>query len=215
MWPVKTNAGFLARALADPDFHAGEIDTAFIPGKLDTLVPDPEPSDAVWNLAAMATLSSGSAEGEGPWAALAGFRLGGPSRSSVTLSHGRVTRTIDTGAELALEGVATAEAGNVLVFSDGQAFAFSLPGSPGASGGGDALDGDLVSPMPGRVISLDALPGQAVTRGDRLVTLEAMKMEHSLVAPFDGIVTSVMVSEGAQVSEATLLVRIEKVEKDA
>ena len=47
-------------------------------------------------------------------------------------------------------------------------------------------------------------------RGQKLLTLEAMKMEHSLTAPFDGIVTELNVGEGAQVTEGSLLVRIEK-----
>jgi 3-methylcrotonyl-CoA carboxylase alpha subunit len=47
-------------------------------------------------------------------------------------------------------------------------------------------------------------------KGQKLVTLEAMKMEHSLTAPFDGIVAELNAAEGAQVSEGTLLVRIEK-----
>ena len=63
--------------------------------------------------------------------------------------HGGTTRTIEAGGEPPLEGVATAEGGAVLVFADGQAFAFSLPGVGGARGGGDALDGDVESPMRG------------------------------------------------------------------
>ena len=55
--------------------------------------------------------------------------------------------------------------------------------------------------------------GAAVGRGQKLVTLEAMKMEHSLTAPFDGIVTELNVGEGAQVTEGTLLVRIEKADE--
>ena len=103
----------------------------------------------------------------------------------------------------------------MLLFSDGQAFAFTLPGVGGAGGGGDALDGDVESPMPGRVISVDVAAGAQVSRGQKLVTLEAMKMEHSLTAPFDGMVTELNVGEGAQVTEGTLLVRIEKkVEED-
>ena len=124
-------------------------------------------------------------------------------------AHGE-TRTIEAGGELPLEGTATAAEGRVLVFSDGQAFAFAAPGAGGAAGGVGAADGDLVAPMPGRVIALDAAPGRAVTRGQKLVTLEAMKMEHSLAAPFDGMVSAVEVSEGSQVSEGALLVRIEK-----
>jgi 3-methylcrotonyl-CoA carboxylase alpha subunit len=49
-----------------------------------------------------------------------------------------------------------------------------------------------------------------VTKGQKLVTLEAMKMEHSLTAPFDGIVAELNATEGAQVSEGALLARIEK-----
>jgi 3-methylcrotonyl-CoA carboxylase alpha subunit len=109
-----------------------------------------------------------------------------------------------------LEGIATAEAGRVLVFADGQAFAFTLPGAGGRGSAGDALDGDVESPMPGRVISVDVAAGADVVRGQKLVTLEAMKMEHSLTAPFDGMVTELNVSEGAQVTEGTLLVRIER-----
>src|SRR3546814_4007967 len=77
VWPVKTNAAFLSRAAADPDFRAGEVDTAFIPSKIDSLVPDATPADAVWNLAAEAMLASdfgGRSDASDPWRALQGFR---------------------------------------------------------------------------------------------------------------------------------------------
>lgn len=213
VWPVRTNAAFLARAAADPDFGAGEVDTGFIPAKLETLVPDPAPPEGVWNLAAMAMLSAdfgSDGEEESPWAALHGFRSNAPAAARISLCHAGVTRTIEAGAAMALEGVATAGSGNVLVFADGQAFAFTLPGAGGRGGAGDALDGDVESPMPGRVIAVDVAAGATVTRGQKLVTLEAMKMEHSLTAPFDGMVIELNVAEGAQVTEGTLLVRIEK-----
>ncbi len=98
----------------------------------------------------------------------------------------------------------------MLVFSAGQAFAFSLPGASGAGGGSGAADGTLLSPMPGRIISVDVRQGDSVAKGQKLVTLEAMKMEHSLAAPFDGIVAALEAREGAQVTEGTLLVRVEK-----
>jgi 3-methylcrotonyl-CoA carboxylase alpha subunit len=66
--------------------------------------------------------------------------------------------------------------------------------------------------MPGKVIAVDVAAGQAVTKGQKLLTLEAMKMEHSLVAPFDGVVAELNASEGAQVQVEALLVRIEAVE---
>ena len=214
VWPVKTNAAFLARAADDADFRAGEVDTGFIPAKLDALVPDPAPSEGVWSMAAVAALSAdfGTSAEEDPWSALPGFRANAAPVRRVSLAHGGTVRTLDAAGDLALEGVATAQAGTVLVFSDGQAFAFALPGAGGARGGGDALDGDLLSPMPGRVIAVDVAAGATVARGQKLVTLEAMKMEHSLTAPFDGVVTALEVSEGAQVTEGSLLVRIEKQE---
>ena len=216
VWPVRTNAGFLARAAADQDFAAGEVDTGFIPARLDSLVPDAAPAEPVWNLAAMAMLASdfGDAEEDGPWSALHGFRPNAPAAARVSLKHGATTRTVEAGGDLPLEGVATAQGGQVLVFADGQAFAFTLPGVGGAGGGGDALDGDVESPMPGRVISVDVAAGVEVHRGQKLLTLEAMKMEHSLTAPFDGMVLELNVAEGAQVTEGTLLVRIEKKEEE-
>jgi 3-methylcrotonyl-CoA carboxylase alpha subunit len=213
VWPVRTNAAFLARAASDPDFAAGEVDTGFIPAKLDSLMPDPSPPDGVWNLAAMAMLSAdfgGGGDEEGPWSALHGFRPNASAAARISLSHGGTIRTVEAGGTLPLEGVATAEGGHVLVFADGQAFAFALPGAGGRGSAGDALDGDIESPMPGRVISVDVAAGVSVARGQKLVTLEAMKMEHSLTAPFDGMVTELNVTEGAQVTEGTLLVRIER-----
>jgi len=215
VWPVRTNAAFLARAAADPEFRAGEVDTGFIPAKLETLVPDPVPSEGIWNMAAAAMLAAEFGEGgeEDPWSALHGFRANAPEAARISVSHGGTVRTIDASTEQPLEGVATAGGGAVLVFSDGQAFAFTLPGSAGSSGGGDALDGAVQSPMPGRVISVDVAAGAAVARGQKLLTLEAMKMEHSLTAPFAGTVTELNVAEGAQVTEGTLLVRIEKADE--
>ena len=60
------------------------------------------------------------------------------------------------------------------------------------------------------MIAVDVRQGDRVAKGQKLVTLEAMKMEHSLAAPFDGIVAELDVREGAQVTEGTMLVRVEK-----
>jgi 3-methylcrotonyl-CoA carboxylase alpha subunit len=211
VWPVRTNAAFLARAAGDPDFRAGRVDTSFIPSRIDRLVPDPTPSDGVWNLAATALLASdfGTGEDADPWTALSGFRLDAPRDLRVALSHAGETRLVEGGGDPPLEGIATAAGDEVLVFSAGQAFAFTLPGAAGAAGGGEG-EGSLVSPMPGRILSVDVRQGDTVAKGQKLVTLEAMKMEHSLAAPFDGIIAALEAKEGAQVAEGTLLVRVEK-----
>ncbi len=217
VWPVKTNAGFLAKAAADPDFRAGEVDTGFIPAKIDSLVPDPAPSEGVWNLAANAMLASdfgNRSEPSDPWRALQGFRANAVTDLSVALRHGHETRIIESQGDEQLEGVATAHGDNMLVFARGQAFVFTLPGAAGGAGGGAASDGSLLSPMPGRVIGVDVRQGDRVAKGQKLLTLEAMKMEHSLTAPFEGVVAELNASEGAQVTEGTLLARVEKGEEE-
>ena len=78
--------------------------------------------------------------------------------------------------------------------------------------GGAASDGAILAPMPGRIIAVAVAKGERVAKGQKLVTLEAMKMEHSLVAPFDGVVAELAASEGGQVSEGTLLVLVEREE---
>jgi len=66
--------------------------------------------------------------------------------------------------------------------------------------------------MPGKIIAVSVGQGDTVAKGHKLVTLEAMKMEHSLVAPFDGTVAELNAEAGGQVSEGTLLVQIEAVD---
>ena len=211
VWPVRTNAGFLARAAEDPAFRAGEVDTAFIPSRLDRLVPDPEPSDGIWNLAATALLASdfGNGDEADPWTALAGFRLNADAHPCVALAHRGEVRVIEAGGAT-LEGMATASGDHVLVFSAGQAFAFTLPGVGGGGAGGGEGEGSLISPMPGRVLAVEVREGDKVTKGQKLLTLEAMKMEHSLAAPFNGVVAELAAVAGAQVTEGTVLARVER-----
>jgi 3-methylcrotonyl-CoA carboxylase alpha subunit len=70
-------------------------------------------------------------------------------------------------------------------------------------------DGRVIAPMPGRVLALDVSIGAQVAVGERLLVLEAMKMEHRLVAKVAGVVTAVHVAEGDQVGDGTVLVEIE------
>lgn len=69
--------------------------------------------------------------------------------------------------------------------------------------------GSLLAPMPGAVIRLGAALGDTVTLGQPLVWLEAMKMEHTITAPADGVVTQLEVSVGQQVDVGTVLARVE------
>ncbi|GAA4525738.1 acetyl/propionyl/methylcrotonyl-CoA carboxylase subunit alpha [Amycolatopsis samaneae] len=65
--------------------------------------------------------------------------------------------------------------------------------------------GSLVAPMPGTVVRLGARVGDTVAAGDPLLWLEAMKMEHRIAAPADGVVTELPVTVGQQVEVGTVL----------
>jgi 3-methylcrotonyl-CoA carboxylase alpha subunit len=96
----------------------------------------------------------------------------------------------------------------VTVFEGAEALVARVPDPLAVAA--EAAGGDEVrAPMPGLVKRLAAAPGQAVARGDVLVVLEAMKMEHALVAPRDGAVAAVHVGEGAQVEDGALLLALE------
>ena len=98
------------------------------------------------------------------------------------------------------------EDSHVSVFVDGPDGSSSLTevprfAGPGAAGGG----GSLLAPMPGLVVRVLAEAGTAVTAGQPLVVLEAMKMEHEVAAPADGIVTELRALAGQQVEAGQVL----------
>jgi geranyl-CoA carboxylase alpha subunit len=67
-------------------------------------------------------------------------------------------------------------------------------------------DGKLRAPMDGRIVAINVAAGDKVTRGQTLVVLEAMKIQHQLKAALDARIESVAVQEGQQVSNRTVLV---------
>lgn len=69
--------------------------------------------------------------------------------------------------------------------------------------------GSLVAPMPGNVIRLGAAVGDTVTAGQPLIWLEAMKMEHTITAPVDGVLAELDVKTGQQVEVGAVLARVE------
>jgi acetyl/propionyl-CoA carboxylase alpha subunit len=69
--------------------------------------------------------------------------------------------------------------------------------------------GSLVAPMPGNVIRIGAQVGETVTAGRPLIWLEAMKMEHTITAPNDGVLTELNVQTGQQVEVGAVLARVE------
>ena len=119
----------------------------------------------------------------------------------------------DGGWRLVVEGqrltaYAAAQGNLRYVNLDGQEFTLAVPEAraprrPAAGGG------DLTAQMPGQVVEVLVAPGQAVTRGQTLVILEAMKMEIRAAAPADGVVRQVRVRAGDVVERGQLLAEIE------
>ena len=209
VWPVKTNAGFLARCLEAPDFIVGDVDTGFIERNLAELTAAPEPSPAALSAAADAAMAVDEAldPEPSPWRDLGGFRLNAPAANSTRLFRLGQPVVARFDADLAERSVLITDDDEIVVFEAGEAFAFaSRP--PAGSEAGAASDGAIRSPMPGKVTGLSVKAGDKVTKGQGLLTLEAMKMEHALTAPFDGVVDEVAVALGAQVSESAVLVKL-------
>ncbi|WAC92595.1 acetyl/propionyl/methylcrotonyl-CoA carboxylase subunit alpha [Mycobacterium sp. Aquia_213] len=75
--------------------------------------------------------------------------------------------------------------------------------------GSSVAKGSLVAPMPGNVIRLGAQVGDSVTTGQPLIWLEAMKMEHTITAPSDGVLSSLNVTTGQQVEVGAVLAIVE------
>lgn len=80
----------------------------------------------------------------------------------------------------------------------------SKPSTPTA--GRDSGEGTVVAQMPGTIVDIDVNVGDKVTRGQKLLVLEAMKMENEIVAPQDGTISEISVTAGALVNAGDVLV---------
>jgi 3-methylcrotonyl-CoA carboxylase alpha subunit len=222
-----TNLAFLGALSRHAGFRAGDVDTGLIARDLASLTHVPAPAD--WELAAACAYAVGL---HGLCDPLAGFSLGGPIWQDVALEGhsdlrlavlgpGRAQVRI-AGRELEVEavpeGLRVAGApglvagvrlsGGVALFGDVPR-AFACP-DPLARDAGGGLGADIVlAPMPGLVKVVFVAAGDDVAQGDRLAVLEAMKMEHTLVAGRAGRVAEVLCAAGAQVEAGAALVRLE------
>jgi len=214
IWPVKTNAAFLLACLQNPDFQAGEVTTGLIAQEGEALTAPPELTDNEWSVAALQMFAPYFAGGEealaGPWVRDFGFRLNAPKQPRITIQHGSERRTLMLEECVNASGFSAPVDRGALVYKDAQPFLFTFPSF--SAGSAAAGDGAIVAPMPGRVTSIDVAQGEKVAKGQRLLTLEAMKMEHGMTAPFDGTVAELSAEAGAQVGEGTILARIEQQE---
>ena len=207
IWPVKTNAGFLARCLDHPAFIAGEVDTGFIERNLEDHASTPAPSDQLLAVAAAAALAEPDEDPTNPWKGLTGFRMNAEPQTTVRLFlDGQPLDAPLPDGDIEADILMTQD-GEVVVFEGGETYVLATR-PPLRDLDDMAGDAQVRSPMPGKVVAVAVSVGDAVVRGQPLLTLEAMKMEHALTAPFDGEVEALNVSVGDQVSEGVTLARL-------
>ena len=97
--------------------------------------------------------------------------------------------------------------GHVTVFDGAVGHTFSIPDPLARAEEALAGSGSLRAPMPGLVKLVRASKGDSVIKGQPLLILEAMKMEHTIAAPHDGIIAEIA-AEGGQVSDGVVLVKL-------
>ena len=223
-----TNLAFLGALAGHDGFRRGEVDTGLIARDIDALTTPPVIASrhaALAGMAAMGLLDSGQQ---------AGFSLWAPMMQQVMLAWdgeehlikvevlGPDTQRWHIGADVVdarrisgvwqIGGLPAAPvdvAGETVTVFDGYGLVFRridpLERAAGAQGDGNLIE----APMPGLVREVFAAVGQSVAKGDKLAILEAMKMEHSLLALRDGVVAEVLAQAGDQVEAGAALVRLE------
>jgi 3-methylcrotonyl-CoA carboxylase alpha subunit len=232
-----TNLEFLGALARHAGFARGEVDTDLIGRDIDELTMTASPPDYVTALAGAASLGlleakADMAFGYRHWSPAVQYVLleqgeDRIERKLVDLGAGRygaiggeteltltITAAGGTAFDITTEGMRkradVVVSGNVVsVFAQGQTFSYTIPDPlTAAEDGGDGGD-NLIAPMPGLVTLVSAQAGQVVAKGDALLVLEAMKMEHTLTAPRDGIVAEILVVKGDQVTDGTMLLTLE------
>jgi 3-methylcrotonyl-CoA carboxylase alpha subunit len=91
------------------------------------------------------------------------------------------------------------------VFTHGAHYPLTYNDPMAHAGEAEAEGGRLTAPMPGKVVAVLAAKGQEVKKGDALVIMEAMKMEHTIAAPHDGVIDEILYSVGDQVADGAPL----------
>ena len=233
----RTNVAFLAALCQAREFREGHLDTGYIDRNLAALAAVPHEADraaaafGVERLLERLPLETAqnamgehedSAAAESPWAAHDGFQLAGVRKlgipividgenaeATVTYGKGGPRVTIG-GAGPASDVAASAMAGDeAYVLRRGRQTRVRLKDFSLASALAEAGDGLIKAPMHGRVLRLFVGAGESVAPGQRLAIIEAMKMEHTLHAPFAGVVRNVAVAAGTQVVEGGEIMLIE------
>jgi 3-methylcrotonyl-CoA carboxylase alpha subunit len=216
---VTTNRDFLLRLARHPDFAAGPADTGFIARNAAALAPPSAPGSAI-AAASRALIASEqprpSADRHSPWSVRDGWRLDGRVPREIHWRDGGGERTFSVPAlEAPTDHDAdVVRAGNrFTVIDDNGSWQLDLVDPLAARDDEAVAGGRLTAPMPGKIVQVLALAGTPVKRGQPILILEAMKMEHTIAAPADGTVDAVHYQAGDLVEEGAALIAFTPAEK--
>jgi len=224
-----TNVAFLAALAKDPGFAAGAYDTGMIGRGQQTLTAIAPATPAIVSAALLAASGMDSLpSGDDPWSSLAGYSHFHPveRRTSLRGVQGEVAAFLSVGADgramVRLDGEREGQAisrdhaprtalwpGHVSVFSGGACYDFAMADPFAKATEAEEHVTGLRAPMPGFVKVVRAGIGDTVSKGQPLLVLEAMKMEHTIAATRDGVVAEIA-AEGAQITEGTVLVSFQE-----
>jgi len=240
---LTTNTGFLRALADSSEFAAAAIDTTWLDThSVEVELPDEAWVMAAWAVVSSAADDDGTPLGRAdgwrlgaPSAAVpVELRVSTPSGvASAVVAVSRAQETVrvgDRGISVVDAGSAgprllldidgrravahvQVDRGRAVVAYRGQTWAFERPDAFSGAAHARVSDGTVTSPMPGTMLLVGVEPGQAVAAGDVLGVLEAMKMELSLTAPFDGEVSAVHTAAGAQTELGATLFVIEPLER--
>jgi len=207
---VPSNAGFLRRCALSEAFASGTHHVNWIGEHLGVLAAVPDAHRAA-SLSAVATLLLDDEGAVSPWDLHDGFRLNSVPRRDVLLAADGEAEMVgpDTSHsdQTPFPLITDLSPRRFAVTTGGDTFLITIPEF--SADADAALGGNVVkAPMPGKVLSVLAIAGNTVTRGETLAVLEAMKMEHALTAPRDGVVQAVHASAGQQVADGDVLVML-------
>ncbi|ARQ01455.1 acetyl-CoA carboxylase biotin carboxylase subunit [Pseudorhodoplanes sinuspersici] len=224
----RTNLAFLGALCRSADFRDGKFDTGYIAQHHDELGLDVHGIDAgAAARGALHLLSRTDRKSQdetevapSPWDIADGFQLSGPRKTILpilingepdvaVLDYGGRQSVFVHGAEpdMAVQLVETP--GAVYVLRAGRQTLVALRDFEAAEADHADSDGVIRAPMHGKLLAVLVTPGEAVTKGHRLAVIEAMKMEHALVAPRDGVIGDVAAEIGAQLAEGARILSIE------
>ena len=221
---VEHNVAFLRRVLADESFREGDYDTGLIDRRGDALlVADDRRLDRI-----AAVLIAERRATASPWQRGDAFRVNLPNRQVVRIESGGELRQVGLESLEAMDTPRDAD-GTVRAVIDGEIVhcATAFDGNDVFLMAGGATmryrevatdvehaaavlpgDGRVRAPMPGQVIAVHVKAGDRVKQNQPLIVLEAMKMEHVIVAPLEGAVKQLSVAVGDRVQDDADLVEV-------